>query len=62
MTVILFPRALLSLSFDKKSVDLGGIAAFKSLELLGRHGVEGVLARAGVEPSRGIKSPLDTLD
>jgi len=29
-------------SFNKESVDLGGIAAFKPPELLGQHGVEGI--------------------
>src|SRR4030043_996131 len=35
-------ESYLPFSFDKESVDLGRIAAFKPPELLGQHGVEGV--------------------
>ena len=35
-------ESCLPFSFDKESVDLGRIAAFKPPELLGQHGVEGV--------------------
>jgi hypothetical protein len=31
-----------SLSFDKESMDLGGIAAFKTSELLSQHGIESI--------------------
>src|SRR4030043_1374163 len=35
-------ESYLPFSFDKESVDLGRIAAFKPPELLGQHGVEGI--------------------
>ena len=35
-------ESYLPFPFDKESVDLGRIAAFKPPELLGQHGVEGV--------------------
>ena len=34
----------ISLSLNKESVDLGGVAAFKSPKLLSQHGVEGIRA------------------
>ena len=36
------PESYPSLSFDKETVNIGGIAALKPPELLGQHGVQGI--------------------
>jgi len=39
---LIFLEPYFPFSFDKESVNLGGIASFKSAELLGQHAVEGI--------------------